>query len=504
MSQPGTQSTSTSSDEVVEKSVRGAATTTLAGLLGRAAGLVTTLLVTHFVHKTEYGQANLALIIATVVNVLTLLAPQQALLTRRTLFAESSQIIQRFVVGSGVLVFGLLFGLGRPLLGLLHESGTLPLLQVYCAALFFERLALIPAVRLRYELRFSHLVQVDLLGDTVYVIVTMATAACGAGAICLPLGALLRQVARVLWLKFGLRMSLLWSDVQLPNAQTQTLRSELWQMMWPIYLASMVELSTLYMDNLFVGRVYSTGAQGIYAVGYTVMMTPCETIAMYATSALVRALGLDDRDRRQQNFLAGLRYVTLLLLPIATGAALVGPTFESALLPPRWHGIAQIMAGLSLGAVSLGFHRMAFAQLTALHKSRLAALVYATQISCFVLGLWLVARFDPQRLHMERTAYAVSGALLLAGVTGVLATVITERLRLSWLAYALGPALLGSSAMAVALAGLQWLLGRFAVPQTAPRLLVEVLLGMVVYGSYLRLCHPSLFDEVRRFIARRN
>ena len=47
-------------------------------------------------------------------------------------------------------------------------------------------------------------------------------------------------------------------------------------------------------------------------------------------------------------------------------AALVGPTFESALLPPRWHGIAQIMAGLSLGAVSLGFHRMAFAQLTAL------------------------------------------------------------------------------------------------------------------------------------------
>ncbi|HND12581.1 MAG TPA: hypothetical protein PLY80_19205, partial [Pseudomonadota bacterium] len=94
--------------------------------------------------------------------------------------------------------------------------------------------------------------------------------------------------------------------------------------------------------------------------------------------------------------------------------------------------------------------------------------------------------------------------LLLAGVTGVLATVVTERLRLSWLAYALGPALLGSSAMAVALAGLQWLLGRFAVPQTAPRLLVEVLLGMVVYGSYLRLCHPSLFDEVRRFIARRN
>lgn len=504
MSEPGPSSKQTPTDVVVEKSVRGAATTTLAGLLGRAAGLVTTLLVTHFVHKTEYGQANLALIIATVVNVLTLLAPQQALLTRRSLFAEASQLVQRFVVISGLVVFGALFVLSRSLLAQVGESGALPMLQVYCCALFVERLALIPAVRLRYELRFSSLVQVDLLGDVVYVAVTMAAAARGVGALSLPLGALCRQVARVLWIRIWLGRPLLWSSSVLPQQQAHQLRSELWQMMWPIYLASLVELATLYMDNVFVGRLYSTGAQGIYAVGYTMVMTPSETIAMYAASALVRALGIQDQERRRQNFLTGLRYVTLLLLPISVGAALLGPTFEAALLPPRWHGIAQVMAGLSLGAVSLGFHRMAFAQLTALHRSRSAALVYGTQLTCFVLGLYAVAVFDPQRQHMARTAVAVSVALTLAAAIGVALTLYIEQLHPASLLRALAPSILGSAAMGMSLLLLRFCAAKLGCPDTASLLLAEVLGGVLTYGLYLRAFHSALFDEVKRFIARRN
>ena len=58
--------------QVEKKSAQGAALTTVGALLGRAAGLLATLWITHFVHKTEYGQANLALIVASVVQVATL------------------------------------------------------------------------------------------------------------------------------------------------------------------------------------------------------------------------------------------------------------------------------------------------------------------------------------------------------------------------------------------------------------------------------------------------
>lgn len=490
-------------DEVVQKSVRGAATTTVAGLLGRFAGLLTTLLVTHFVQKNEYGQANLALIIATVTNALTLFAPQQALLTRREHFEEAASLVQTYLLWLGVAVFGSLLWLGQPLLGLVHQSSALPLLQLYCVALWLERAALIPAVRLRYRLQFGELLRVDLLGDALYVVVTMGGAVAGLGAICLPLGVLARQLTRVLVLRFVLKLPVLpdwpppWSDA------SKRLGRELWRMTWPIYLSSLVELSTLYMDNVFVGHRYSMGAQGIYAVGYTILMTPTETIAMYAASAMVRALGVSDRSQRQHNYLQGLRYVSLFLVPLGIGAALVAETFEAALLPARWHGVAGVMQGLAIGAVSLGFHRMAFAQLTALHESRKAGLIYATQLISFVTGLGVVALSDSARLHMDRVALAVSLALLLAAVCGTVMTLRVDGLPLRRVVDSLWPALVSTTLMAVVLLSLRpvW---RWAQVAASPvRLAAEVAVGAAVYTACMRWLFPSLFAQVRRFITRR-
>lgn len=507
MSQPQSSPASAPADEIVEKSVRGAATTTLAGLLGRAAGLLTTLIATHYVHKTDYGQANLALILATVVSALTLLAPQQALLTRRDRFAEAARLVQGYLLGSGLVVFAVLAIVSRPLLGLLHEPAALRLLQLYCVAMVLERVALIPTVQLRYQLRFSDLLRVDLFGDAVYVTVTISAAVLGSGALCLPLGYLARQLARVLWL--SLRLSLpLWPSLgdRLTGpawAESRQLLGELWRMTWPIYLSSLVELATLYMDNVFVGRVYSIGAQGVYAVGYTVIMTPSETIAMYAASALVRALGLQDPALRRQNYLLGLRTVSLCLVPMAIGAVLLAKTFEAAVLPPRWHGVAQVMTWLSPGAVSLGFHRMAFAQLTALHRSRLAAVIYATQLGSFALLLGLVAVTDPGRLHPERVAQAVSVALALAAVCGTVLTMWLTALRPVELLGAVAPAVVATALMAGGLLLWQVGAGRLGLPVTRLRLVGEVLLGIGCYALALRLTFPVLFRDARRFIARR-
>ena len=85
-----------SAEEVVARSTSGAAKTALIGLFGRAAGLLVTLLVTHLVGKAEYGNANLAMIVATVVNTLTLLSPQQALLTRHEGYDRAAGVVHTF------------------------------------------------------------------------------------------------------------------------------------------------------------------------------------------------------------------------------------------------------------------------------------------------------------------------------------------------------------------------------------------------------------------------
>ena len=198
---------------------------------------------------------------------------------------------------------------------------------------------------------------------------------------------------------------------------------------------------------------------------------------------------------------AAIDCVTLGLL--AVGAALVAPTFEAALLPERWHGVAQVMSCLSLGALSLGFHRMAFAQLTALHRSRLAGAIYAMQLVCFVLGLWIVAQTDPERVQMERVALAVSVALAMAASCGVAMTMWVESLRFSKIAAALAPAVLATLMMAIVLLSLRVATARLNVAATSLRLVGEVMIGAGSYVLCLRLGYPALFPEVRNFIARR-
>lgn len=489
--------------QVVEQSVRGAAFTTLAGLFGRGAGLLTTLLVTHFVSKSDYGHANLALIIATLTNLLTLLSPQQALLTRRDRFPEAAKLVQSWAVWSGLVIALLLVASSGPLLQRLHEPSAQPLLRLYCVALVLERVVLTPAISLRYQLRFSELARVDLAGDLAYVGVTMGCALRGLGAVSLPLGMVARHLVRAILLGLWCRLSLLPPVLALPTPSARGLLGELLRYAWPIHLGAACELITQYMDNVVVGQTYSAAAQGLYAVGYTVMMTPCDTIAMYGATALVSALGLSDVAVRQHTYLQGLRYVSLLLFPISMGLALTVGTLEAAVLPPHWHGISHVSAGLAIGASALGLHRMGFAQLTALHRTPLVALSYGVQLLTFCLGLWLVTYLDQSRQHLAAVAWMVSLAFLLPALLNLVMSLRADRIAAHRVVHALTPPLLGTLVMG----GLLWLLQQgFARLHVAPSLLrlgIEVAAGMALYGLYLRLLHPELWTEVATWLRKR-
>lgn len=492
-----------SPEEVVARSARGAATTTVAGLLGRAAGLFTTLLVTHFVSKGDYGRANLALVIATLANLITLLSPQQALLTRHQGFSAAARLVHGFAVFSGLLVAGLLLGGGGLLLARLHEPTALSLLRVYAVALVLERLALVPALTLRYQLRFGALLRVDLGGDVAYVVVTVGGALGGAGAMCLPLGMVARHLCRAVALGWGCGLPLAPPRPGPLSADSRGLLREILLYSWPIHLGGLGEFLTMYLDNVVVGQLYSAAAQGLYAVGYTLVMTPSETIAMYGATAMVRALGLKDVATRQRTFLQGLRYVSLLLWPIGAGAALVAGTLEGALLPPSWHGIAEVVAGLGLGGAMLGVSRMCFAQLTALHRTRAGGAMYVLQLVAFGLGLFLVGRLDRQRLHMPAIAVAVSVAFTLPALLGLWLSIRADNLSIRGVIAALTPPFIGTAVMGLSVWSLQRGLVYLGLPATPLRLFIEIGSGVLIYTAYLRLLHRPLWQEATTWLAQR-
>lgn len=488
-----------SEDEVVRRSAGGAARTALIGLFCRAAGLLTTLLCTHFLSQGQLGNANLAMIIALVVGTGTLLSPQQALLTRSAGFEPAAELVHGFATGSGLLIAALLFVLRGPLCALFGQPEAAPLLGVYCAALVLERLALIPMLRLRYELRFLEVSRCELWGDLCYLGVTVSTAVAGIGPLCLALGMVGRHGARVAYL-WRLGEPLRLKMPSLPRAEVARLGREIFARSWPVHLGGFAEYLTLYLDNLFVGRLFGASGQGVYAVAYTLIMTPTDTIALYGATALVRALGVADDARRRETYLTGLRYMSLVLFPLGAGVALCAATLEAAALPTRWHGVAGLTLGLLGASLSTGLMRLAFAHLTAIHRVRLAGVVEGLRLVFFVLALAAIALWAPA---LTSIGYAVSVAFMLSSLVALGCSLRADGISLAQGVGALMPPALATMLMAAGLLALRR--GAELVPglPQAGLLVVEVAVGAGMYVAALRVLFPAVFATAWTWLRRR-
>lgn len=497
---------------VVAKSSRGAAVTAAAGLLGRAAGLLTTLIVTHFLSKTEYGHANAALVLATLLGYFALFSPQQALMTRDREFDAAARLVHGWSVYSGIVVAALLVAGGPLLLLWLGQPEAAPLLGWFALSLWLERLAAVPAIELRYHLRFSSVVRVDLLGDLCYVTVTIGLALSHVGPACIAIGNVARHLGRALYFARldGVHLWPRWprwsrrgqSPSEPTPATYRRLAGEIWRYSLPVHLGGVAEILTLYLDNLIVGALYLAAGQGLYAVSYTMIMTPCDTVALYATTALIRALGLDEAEARRRAYLAGLRYVCLVLFPVAVGGALIAPAVEKAVLPERWHGLAAVLTGLCGAAMSVGIFRLSFVQLTSLHRPVTAFVVDFGRLVFFLLGIAAVYILDGGRQHLPWVAWAVSGGFVLSALFGLFISARADELPLRAVLSALAPSGLGTAFMGGGVYLLRGLLERTLLPP-ALCLVVEIAAGALLYVAYLRVFHPTLVRDAVAWLRNR-
>lgn len=491
----GSQAGEVSPEETIARSASGAAATSLVGLLARGAGLFTTLVVTYFVSRAELGNANLAMIVVTIFHTATLLTPQQALLTRHDHFDEALALVRFFAAWSGLLVVGLILLSGRAILAALGQPEATPILWVYCAAMLLERLAVIPALQLNYQLRFLALARLDLYANLAYVVVTISSAVGGFGGMSLAFGMVARHGTRLLMLLGLIGASQVWPGRPRWGQLERRLAREVLHYSLPVHLGGFGEFLTLYMDNVLVGKLYGAAAQGLYVVGFTLAMTPCDTIALQGAVAMNRALGLRDAATRRDTYLKGLRYMSLVLFPIAGLTALSAGTLQQALLPPKWREVAPIAVALVIGAASMGVRRLAFAHLTAIHKPRPAALIEAVRLLLFGALLMGVVTLDRTRTHIAWVGWGVSAASALAAVISLVVSLRSDGMRIGDGLRALLPPALGTMVMGALLLGLQRGLDMGHLSPSLGRLLCEVCAGAAVYVLYLRLCHGDIYRE---------
>jgi PST family polysaccharide transporter len=233
------------------------------------------------------------------------------------------------------------------------------------------------------------------------------------------------------------------------------------------------------VDNLLIGRFLGTQALGYYALGYTIFLAPLADLGLIVNQVLFAALSRvhDEANRLKRGFLEATEFVTMLMLPMMVGLALVARPFVLVFFGEKWLPSAPVISVLAIAGffrlmVTLGPSGLQAAGRPDLHLqwAFLSVLLY---LPAFYIGLsWGIVGVA--------VGYLVATLILVPIQFGFVGRVMS--VRAAEMITTVAPAVVGSAVMAAVVWGARTLLARTAAPALIV-LVVLIGLGVVTYAA---------------------
>jgi PST family polysaccharide transporter len=272
---------------------------------------------------------------------------------------------------------------------------------------------------------------------------------------------------------------------------------DIWSFGGPLILSRLFGYLVRNMDNFFIGRFLGSVALGYYALAYSVFLVPAVDIGFPISQVVFTTLSRvqDDADRLKQGFMMATRYVTMLILPMMVGMAIVAPVFVEVLFGQKWLPSAPIMSILGLAGFLQLMSSLGPSGLQAVGRTdlqmRWAFYSVLLFLPAFVIGLnWGITGVA--------TGYLIASAILAPIQWRFVGRVIGFTVR--ELGIAVQPAVLGCAIMTAALIPARLVLTSVGLPKIVA-LLVLILLGAGLYGGSLWVTRRQDLMRLVRLIA---
>jgi O-antigen/teichoic acid export membrane protein len=250
-------------------------------------------------------------------------------------------------------------------------------------------------------------------------------------------------------------------------------------------------------DNLLIGKFLGTGALGVYALAYNVMLAPLSRISAPLVEVLFPAFSRmqNDRERLAQVWLKVTRLVGAVTIPALLGMIAVAPEFVSVVFGSRWESATPVIQTLAWVGLLQSLQGQNSAILLACDRTSVLL-----RYSVVALVASLIAFLGGLHWGIEGVAvgYAISSTLVEPYYTWVTARVLGLSLRTTLKN-------LAGLFQAGALMFVAVIAARAVLPAEWPdgvRLIVLVLVGLV---TFLPLCawrdgrlFGELVDPIRR------
>ena len=257
--------------------------------------------------------------------------------------------------------------------------------------------------------------------------------------------------------------------------------TELWQFGRWVWVSGIVGSVIIFADRLFVAKNFSESVVGLYAMAYLLTSRPVEIIGKLAFSWLWFS-GYSDAQLQpelvRELFIRNVTITLTIVVPALVGIFLVGSDFTVVVLGPQWDamiGILEILVFVQITRLILVAGGGVF---EGIGLPKMTAWIGIVQSLGLIFGLWWL----PGIYGISGVAYALGFSLFVALVVWIFGVAIIVKPSIRKLASNLRPLVFGVTAMVLTVAG-----GNELVDDTSARLLVSVFVGAAGYLITVRL-----------------
>jgi O-antigen/teichoic acid export membrane protein len=184
-----------------------------------------------------------------------------------------------------------------------------------------------------------------------------------------------------------------------------------------MFWANVLAFVGLYADAITVGKVLGAGSLGLYQMAYDLAMLPLTVIGTQVRGVMFPAFSkMSDAADQRRTFLAVLRVVGAIVIPVAAFVTVFAEPLVGLLLGPRWLPIAPALRILVWGAGGATVSALLNSLLQARGRPDLVVKFALVQIGVWavawypLLGLWGI-----QGMATATTAACVISALFKLG-----------------------------------------------------------------------------------------
>jgi PST family polysaccharide transporter len=457
-------------------------------MLGRAIGLVGTLVITRYLSPDAVGEVQVAVVLVTTAHFFSLLGLGHYIASKPEAGPDAAFHSTVITAATGVVAIGgavLLRGWLSRHMGAPAAVDYLPGLAV---AIALDRITFVPARVLIRDMRFRTNGLVRTVGEVTFPFVAVGLASHGWGGHALVWANIVRALVRAI----GVVLVVHPREWLLPCRLTWAKTKEVLAFGLPNGVSTMAGFAARYWDNLIVARLFGPTQLGYYQLAYNLAELPNNQVGDHVGDVLLPAFARLPKERRGPALARALRLLGLVMFPLSIGLGVMGPTVVAAFLAPAWQPVGPRVAILS--AVS-AVYPLGFAIHSYLNASNhprwvmvLGLIRTAVLLSSLALMGWLGGPlWACGGVGLGFGIYAILGILVACDLEKISPWPLLRGLR--------GP-LLACLPMVGAVLAVRYLLWAVGVVSPVAHLIVEVLAGGGGYVGGALLLAPAVAREL--------